>query len=797
MKLSSSWLSQYIRLPKNLDPILEKLTHRGFEVESVQKVNIDTTFLRIAEIVESKKHPNADRLSLCRVKTKEREYTIVCGAKNYKDGDKVILALPGAKLGGDLEIKENVIRGERSEGMLCSKAELGLEEKSEGIFILPSQTLLTQDIQKVLRVGEVVFELNITPNRCDAMSFLGIARELAPILKSKITTPSVRIQEGKFRIQEKLKIKLEAPKKCPRYMARLISGVTVGPSPEWLKCALESIGQRSINNVVDVTNFVLMEWGQPLHAFDFNKILDATVVIRSAKPQEKIQTLDGQTHTLTSDDLLICDSQKPIALAGIMGGAFSEVSQSTTTLLLESAYFDPATIRKTSKKLGLHSEASKRFERGVDREGAPRALDRALQLILNVAGGELSKGAIDLYPKKFSKRTVSLRKERLEQYLGYGLSIAQIKKDLHALGFKIKRSSSEKLSVEVPSYRGDVTCEVDLIEEIARSEGYDKIPTLELSGFANLGQSIEKNISLENSLKASLKGAGLFEAVNTSFCSPSDLKKIKWQGPFTQIQNPLGEDFSIMRPTLTPSLLKNLKLNLSHGQSSIRLFELRPVYDGLGKETKMLAGLISGARTKSHWALKEEEVDFYDIKAIVHLLFQILGPHFMDEIRAGAQNSYFESNLSSEIEVAGKSVCRFGKLHPEIQEAFDLKQAAYLFELDFSTFESWNGKEQKKYFEALPKYPFVKRDLSLLIPLDKNIDHKTLYEIFYKVGGALVKKAELFDVYQGEAIPDGYKSYTYALTYGAKDRTLTDPEVNKVHGDVCRFLELEWQIKVR
>ncbi|MBI2645770.1 MAG: phenylalanine--tRNA ligase subunit beta [Deltaproteobacteria bacterium] len=450
MKLSSSWLSRYIRLPKNLDPILEKLTQRGFEVETVQKRNIDPTFLRIAEILESKKHPNADRLSLCLVKTKEREYAIVCGAKNYKDGNKVILALPGARLNGgatsgELEIKESTIRGERSEGMLCSKVELGLEEKSEGILILPTQTSLTADVQKVLGGGDVTFELNITPNRPDCMSFLGVARELASILESKVAYPKVHIQEAKQRIQEKVKIKLEAPKKCPRYMARLISNVKIGPSPEWLKSALESIGQRSINNVVDVTNFVLMEWGQPLHAFDFDQISDATVVIRSAKPQEKISTLDGGEYILSNEDLLICDSQKPIALAGIMGGASSEVSEATTNILLESAYFDPATIRKTSKKLGLSSESSKRFERGVDIEGVQKALDQAAQLILEVAGGGIVKSFMDLYPKKFTKRIVSLRQDRLEQYLGYPLPFARVKKDLQDFGFKIKSGTSLNL----------------------------------------------------------------------------------------------------------------------------------------------------------------------------------------------------------------------------------------------------------------------------------------------------------------------------------------------------------------
>ncbi|MBI3019624.1 MAG: phenylalanine--tRNA ligase subunit beta [Deltaproteobacteria bacterium] len=796
MKLSSSWLSRYMRLPKNLDPILEKLTHRGLEVESVQKRTVDTPFLHVAEIIESKKHPNADRLSLCRVKTKEREYAVVCGAKNYKDGNKVILALPGAKLSGGLEIKENTIRGERSEGMLCSKAELGFEEKSEGILILPAQTSLTADVQKVLGGGEVTFELNITPNRPDGMSFLGVARELAPILRRKVQYPKMQLQEEKQRIQEKIKIKLEAPKKCPRYMARFISGVKIGASPEWLKTALESIGQRSINNVVDVTNFVLMEWGQPLHAFDFDKISDATVVIRSAKPQEKIQTLDGDEYTLSPEDLLICDAQKPIALAGIMGGASSEVSESTVNILLESAYFDPSTIRKTSKKLGLSSESSKRFERGVDIEGVQKALDRSAQLILEVAGGTIAKGAMDLYPKKFSKCIVSLRQDRLEQYLGYALPFARVKKDLQDLGFKIKGGTSLKSRFEVPSYRVDIAHEVDLIEEIARSRGYDKIPTLELSGSSHLEQRIEKDNFLSAKVKSALVSAGLSEVVNYSFYSPLDLEKIHWQEKITKIQNPLGEDFSVMRPSLLPSLLKNLKFNLDHGCSRVRIFELRPVYNGKGQETKMLSGLISGSRYPTHWDLKEEEVDFYDVKAIVHLISNTVGIWFVDDCEIGVyDSSLFHPHLSAEIRLAGNSVFRFGKIHPDIRQTFDLKQAAYVFECNFNILEK-DFQSSLNIFKPLPKYPFVKRDLSLLIPA-KKIHHKALHEIFFKVGGHLVKKAELFDVYEGEAIPEGYKSYAYALTYGSDDRTLTDQEVSRAHEDLCRFLEREWHIKIR
>lgn len=792
MILNSQWLKQYIPLPKDMESILKRLIFFGLEVESIQKREIDITFLRIAQIIESKSHPNADRLTLCTVQTKENTYRIVCGAKNFKDGDKAILALPGAELKDGLKIKENKIRGEVSQGMLCSEVELGLAEASEGILILPPETSLNDNMEKVLGLGQTIFELNITPNRPDCLSFLGVARELSAILGKPVQYPKIAFKEGKTKISQKVKVKLQDYKKCNRYMARFIEGVKVCPSPKWLRDALKSIGQRSINNIVDVTNFVLMEWGQPLHAFDFNTIEEGTVVVRSAKEGEIIVTLDGQKQSLSLDDLLICDSQKPLALAGIMGGSACEVSQTTTNILLESAYFDPKTIRKTSKRLGLSSESSKRFEKGVDMEGLKKALDRAAQLMAQVSGGTVAQGIIDCYPRKFTHRNAGLTVSRLKQYLGYSLSPTEIKNSLTSLGFRLKSFSKEKFIFKVPSYRVDINHEVDLIEDIARLRGYDKIPTQEHKGRFFLEQKIA-SASIETHVKTLLTGAGLTEVVNYSFCSPLDLKKIRWTKEVLRLQNPLGEEYSIMRPSLVPALLKNLFFNLSHQNDRIQIFELRPVFDEKGNQRKILAGLISGTRKSIQWDSKEQELDFYDLKAIAASFFEAMHLNCVFK-KDESIPSYYHPLWASQILIRCEKVGFLGKIHPDVEEAFDLRKSAFVFEIEFDTLEKI-VKELKVLYQPLPKFPAVKRDLSLL--LSQDVSYEKVYQTIQKAGENLLKDIQLFDLYEKEPIPKGYKSFTFALIYQSLDRTLTDAEVTLLHDAICKALIQHCHAQIR
>lgn len=640
---------------------------------------------------------------------------------------------------------------------------------------------------------QVIFEINAPPNRSDVSSFIGVARELSVVFNKDIRLPKVLIHESKENIQKEIKVALKDSKKCPRYMGRFIADVKMGPSPEWLRHRLESVGQRSINNIVDITNYVMLEYGQPLHAFDASRISDRIIIIRSAIQNEKITTLDGEERILTSDDLVIADSSAPIALAGIMGGARSEVSNDTKNIFLESAYFDPVTIRKTSKRLGLSSESSKRFERNVDISGVKIALDRAAALIAEISHGTILQGTIDLYAKKIQTKKVPLGLDRLKQYLGYEPKLSHVKNILKQLGFSLKAASSSEITCEIPTHRVDICRDVDLIEEIARFEGYEKIPSREPIGPPALQQKIEKNRQLERKIKETLAFLDFTEVINYSFCSPKDLEKIGWRGGMVKIQNPIGEEMSVLRPTLSASLLKILKLNLDHEMRDIRIFECRAVFDENRKETKMLAGLISGFRHPLHWNLKEEGIDYFDLKGAVSHLFNAL--NLKVSFREAPECRFFHPKLSAKIWIGGECFGAMGRIHTSLIDAYDLKQEAYLFELNLAGLQRIGLR--KPIFEPISKFPAVLRDLSILVPLKRAVLFDELYETIEKEGGGLVTRIELFDIYKGTSIPAGTESYTFALTYQSASGTLRDEEVNRRHEHICLVLSEKYEAKIR
>ncbi len=640
----------------------------------------------------------------------------------------------------------------------------------------------------------VTFEINAPPNRSDVSSFIGVARELSVVFNKDIRLPKVLIpkttkNDSKENIQKEIKVSLKDSKKCPRYMGRFIADVKIGPSPEWLRRRLESVGQRSINNIVDITNYVMLEYGQPLHAFDASRIADRIIIIRSAIQNEKIMTLDGEERILTSDDLVIADSSGPIALAGIMGGARSEVSQDTKNIFLESAYFDPVAIRKTSKRLGLSSESSKRFERNVDINGVKTALDRAAALYSSIAQGRALRDRIDIFPKKIAPKKVTLTFERLKQYLGYEPNPSKVKQTLKQLGFLPKAP----LTYEIPTHRVDISRDVDLIEEIARFEGYEKIPSIEPIGSAALQQKIEKNRLLERKIKETLSFLGFTEVINYSFCSQKDLEKIGWRGGVVKIQNPIGEEMAVLRPTLSASLLKILKLNIDRQIRNVRIFELRSVFDEKQRETKMLAGLLSGPRYPLHWKLKEEGIDYFDLKGVVSHFFGALRHRV--SFREAASGPYFHPRLSTKIWISGKCYGEMGSIHIPTLDMYDLKQEAYLFEINVSELEKSGFR--KIVFEPLSKFPAVLRDLSILVPLKRAVLFDELYETIEKEGGGLVTRVELFDIYKGDSIPPGTESYTFALTYQSSGGTLRDEEVNRRHEHICLKLSEKYEAKIR
>ena len=656
--------------------------------------------------------------------------------------------------------------------------------------------LEVEGVQK--RDGNTTFELNITPNRPDCMSFIGVAREIAAAIRKPLRLPSVRLKEGPKRVDKIIQVKLRDQRGCPRYMGRVIENIRVGPSPEWLRRYLASIGQRSINNVVDVTNFVLMEWGQPLHAFDLDQLTARTVIIRKAQAGETLMTLDGQKRLLESSDVVIADARGAVALGGVMGGATAEVSEKTRNIFLESAAFDTSTIRRTSKRLGLVTEASRRFERGVSIEGVPWALDRAAQLIAETSNGIVSGGRVDLYPKKFRNKVVTLRIKRLEQYLGYKTAAGRIKQCFQSLGFKVQSATTSQVRVEVPPHRMDISEEVDLIEEVARLNGYEKIPAWEPRGAIHLEQEIEKESVVIDIIRQTLACAGLSEVVNYSFCGPEDLKKIDWQSGTMAILNPIGEELSVMRPSLIPSLLKNVELNLSHQTKRIRLFELRNVYDQKGGQKPMLAVLMSGPRHPPHWAFEEVESDFYDLKAVLSRLLRQLGipgVSFRQLEEKTSEKRIWQPGVAAEICITGKVVGQMGKVHPDLLRAYRVKQAVYLFELDVPSVQRFFNRQ--KHFTPMPKFPSIQRDLSILVPLDaaKNLDD--FYKVIREQGTALLHHVRLIDLYRGKAIPAGYQSMTFTLTFYSDERTLKDEEINLIHQKLCGYLETEWAVKIR
>ena len=791
MKVYSKWLRHYIALPSQANTILDRLTHAGLEVEAVYERNLDTTYLRIAQIQEIQKHPNADRLSVCDVLARDGKYSVVCGAHNFSKGDKVLLALPGAQLKHGLTIQKSKIRGVASDGMLCSGSELGFEAESDGILILPNATPLTSDLRKVLNLGEFSFELNITPNRPDCMNHIGIARELSALLKKPLQFPKIKIKEIQKKTKDIFKVKIQDPKKCLRYMGRTILDVKIEPSPAWLCEYLSAVGQRPINNVVDITNYVLLEMGQPLHAFDADKIEGQTIIVRPAQSHETMVTLDGQTRNLETTDIVISDLKKSIALGGVMGGETSEVSQTTQNIFLESAYFDPATIRKTAKRLGLSSESSKRFERGVDIHGVYVALERATQLLIEIAGGKVTQKPIDVYPKKIKSKIVSVTQDKLTQYLGYFVPLSTVKSLLLPLGFKIIPSSSRgqslrDLTVSVPSYRVDIFEDVDLIEEVARLLGYDKIPTLEPKGTLNLEQKIESSFSLENKVADVFKAQGLHETVHLSFQSEEDLKIFGKEKGVTALQNPLGKDTALMRTSLLPGLIQNVKRNG-------RIFEIGNVFYAKGHQEKWISGLISGQKNPIHWAVAEANVDFFDLKAIVQAFF---GAFLIEGVlyqRTPSVPGYYHPGVSCEMILGGKQLGWMGKLHPDLKTKFDFDQDLYCFELQFEVLE--DRLKHTPRLKPISKYPAVKRDISILVP--KSVSCATIQATIQKTAGDLLQSLSLFDLYEGENIPKDAKSLAFALTYQSKEKTLTDTEIQALHLKVCEALTKTCQAQIR
>ncbi len=789
MNISLEWLRSFVDIPFSVTDLADRLTMAGLEVDAIHDRHAHLNRVVTARVEEVGPHPNADRLSLCTVSDGKARFQVVCGAPNVREGTTVPLALAGAVFPSGLMIRETTIRGVASQGMICSQMELELGDDADGIWILPDGTPVGVPLDEALGIQRVVLEISITPNRGDCLSVLGIAREVAAICGTRVAAPANALDETGRSIEELTSVRVDDAMGCPRYSARIVEGVTIAPSPEWMRRRLEDAGLRAINNVVDVTNYVLLELGQPLHAFDWNRLRERRIVVRRAQAGERLTTLDGVERTLFDDTLLICDGEGPVAIAGIMGGLNSEIYADTSDVLIESACFDPVCIRRTTKKIGLRSESSYRFERGVDPEGVLRALDRAAQLMAEAGGGRIARGRIDVYPTPFRSPELTLRVGRTNRFLGTSLSGREMARALESLEMQVEEmNGGETLKVIPPTFRPDITREVDLAEEVVRVAGYDQVPVTSPLA-AVYAEPVNPYLMARQSTKDALCAAGFDEVINYAFISASALSKLGLPegdpclSPIS-VLNPLSEEQGVMRTSLIPGLLHTASRNLDHRNEDMRIFELSKVFiprfgEVLPNEPHRLAGLMSGKRNADLLYGGTDVVDYSDVKGVVE---EILDRFHLSEIGFRTEDipSYLDENGSASVFCGSFRLGALGPVRSTVLEAFGIKQRIFLFELDFD--RVFELRRPQPLFKSLPRFPSVIRDMALVV--DESLPAQEPWDFVWRQQIPLLEQVEIFDIYRNPQLGGGKKSLGYRLTYRANDRNLTDEEVNRLHGEL-------------
>ncbi len=795
MKVSIRWLKEYVDLSVPVGELCERLTMAGLEVGGVEVVGEDWDDILVGKIVDVNSHPNADRLRLVTVDLGKQNSTVVCGAPNVEIGSKVAFSRVGAHLidghsGEMAQLKPAKIRGVVSEGMVCSEKELGISDSHEGIMILSAEATVGIPLSEYL--GDTMLDLDITPNRPDCLSVIGIAREIAALTGGKLHIFEVSYQELGRAIDLDAAVEIVESDLCPRYCASLLDGIKVASSPQWMQQRLSACGMRPINNIVDVTNYVMLEYGQPLHAFDYNEIRGKKIIVRRAGNGEIITTLDGVERKLNSDVLVIADKERAVAVAGIMGGGDTEVTNSTTTVLIESANFNQAVIHRGSLGLGLGSEASLRFEKGLSRDLPMIALKRATQLLAEVAGGKVAKGIIDVYPGKKKMEPISLPVADIKRLLGMEMKAGEITKTLELLGFGCMQAKSDpQIKVDVPWWRTDITCAADLVEEVARIIGYDKIPTTMLSSQLPRHEPAPM-LSLRRQLRSILVSCGFQEVLTYSLTSLEMLSRLSPElhliGPTPmKISNPMSREQEYLRTSLRAGVLSVLARNRRYQEGVIRLFEIGKVFlpreMDLPQEKEMLCAVISGAERMLSWRGEVDQIDFFVAKGLVESILSQLGVAAeFEEDEDGSLSQGRRANVM----IGNDRLGVVGELHPKVSEAFELSESAYLIEIDSDKLLSLITAVKK--YQPILRYPSTSRDIALL--LDEQITYQQIFDIIQEF--SLVKSVALFDLYAGEQVPAGKKSLAFRIIYQSPTRTLTDNEVDQVQQQVLDKLQRDF-----
>jgi len=810
MQVSIKWLKDYIDFTETPEQLADKLTMAGIPVENVVDPGEGLEKVVTGRIEKLEPHQNSDHLQICTMNVGLAEnIIIVTGAQNVAEGQVVPVAMVGAHLPNGMKISKGKLRGVASNGMLCSAQELKLdleklpEEQKTGIFILPSDTPVGIPAKDVLGLNDVVLEFELTANRADCFSVFGLVREIAAITGNKPHFPEIKVNEDdNTKLNDIFSVEIADPDLCSRFSTRMLKNVKIGPSPEWMQQRLEGAGIRSINNVVDVTNFVMIELGHPMHAYDYDKITGKKLIARRAIEGEELHTLDDTSRKAKGEMLVIADSEKAAGLAGIMGGFETEITDTTTTVVLESADFYGPCIRRTARACGLSSEASGRFERGVDSETTIKALDRAAQLLQEMGACTVCEGIVDVYPNPKQANYVTFTPEQINNHLGTNIAKDIMLNIITSVGFDVTKDENDEITVKVPSWRNDVTCMADISEEIARLHGFDKIKSTLPNGVSMQGTQSAKQTFIDK-VKASLSSQGLYETISFALTNEETFNKlnIPQDSPLRKavpIMNPLSDEYPLVRTTLLSSIFDNLARNLARKNDDVALFEVGSVFfpkalpvTELPDEVVKIAGAITGRRNAQGWNQANDMVDFYDAKGIIE---ELLANLRVTRYTVEAGTHYAMHPGKTALLKKGRDViATVGEVHPAVLSAYGITKPVYIFELDATTVMKYMAKDLK--YKALPKYPATSRDLAMLVDVDVNA--ADIEKAMTKAAGQNLTQITLFDVYTGKQVEEGKKSLAFSLTFQSNDKTLTDAEIDPAIEKIVAKLQKDFNANLR